>query len=105
MRLSRNKRPETWQSIEELVDPCERDLYDHTLAGLLWERQLEKVLFTNGLVDSTNFRMLFRASSAKSIPVRVRGRHCKDWDEEQPDTHVGKIDENTFSGSSVLGMH
>ena len=61
MRLSRNKRPGTWQSIEELVDPRERDLYDHTLAELLWERQLEKVLFTNGWVDSTNLRTLFRA--------------------------------------------
>ena len=34
--------------VEDPVVPLERNLYGHPLAGLLWERQFEKVLLENG---------------------------------------------------------
>ena len=43
--LYRNtKWPKSWSSMEDPVVPLERNLYGHPLAGLSWERQLEKVL-------------------------------------------------------------
>ena len=34
--------------MEDPVVPLERNLYGHPLAGLLWERQFEKVLLEHG---------------------------------------------------------
>ena len=48
IRLPRHKRPKSWSSIEDPVVPLEMNLYGHPLAGLLWERQLEKVLLEHG---------------------------------------------------------
>ena len=42
MRLARHKWPKSWSSMEDPVVPLERNLFGHPLAGLLWERQLEK---------------------------------------------------------------
>ena len=42
------ERPKSWSSIEGPVVPLERNLFGHPLAGLLWERQLEKVLTEHG---------------------------------------------------------
>ena len=44
IRLPRHKWPKSWSSVEDPVVPLERNLYGHPLAGLLWERQFEKVL-------------------------------------------------------------
>ena len=44
VRLPRHKWPKSWSSMEDPVVPLERNLYGHPLAGLLWERQFEKVL-------------------------------------------------------------
>ena len=44
IRLPRHKWPKSWSSMEDLVVPLERNLYGHPLAGLLWERQFEKIL-------------------------------------------------------------
>ena len=43
IRLPRHKWPKSWSSMEEPVVPLERNLYGHPLAGLLWERQPEKI--------------------------------------------------------------
>ena len=48
IRLPRHKWPKSWSSIEDPVVPLERNLYGHLLAGLLWERQFEKVLLEHG---------------------------------------------------------
>ena len=48
IRLPRHKWPKTWSSIEDPVVPLERNLYGHPLAGLLWERQFEKILLKHG---------------------------------------------------------
>ena len=48
MRLPRHKWLKSWANIEDPVVPLERNLYGHPLAGLLWERQFEKVLLKHG---------------------------------------------------------
>ena len=47
IRLPRHKWPMSWSNIEDPVGPLARNLYGHPLAGLLWERQFEKVLLEN----------------------------------------------------------
>ena len=44
IRPPRHKWPKSWSSMEDSVVPLERNLYGHPLAGLLWERQFEKIL-------------------------------------------------------------
>ena len=44
IRLPRHRWPKSWSSMEDPVVPFERNLYGHPLAGLLWERQFEKIL-------------------------------------------------------------
>ena len=48
IRLPKHKWPKSWSSMEGPVVPLERNLYGHPLAGLLWERQFEKVLLEHG---------------------------------------------------------
>ena len=48
IRLPRHKWPKSWSSLEDPVVPLERNLYGHPLAGLLWERQFEKILLKHG---------------------------------------------------------
>ena len=48
IRLPRHKWPKTWSSMEDPVVLLERNLYGHPLAGLLWERQFEKILLQHG---------------------------------------------------------
>ena len=48
IRPPRHKWPKSWSSIEDPVVPLERNLYGHPLAGLLWERQFEKILLQCG---------------------------------------------------------
>ena len=48
IRLPRHKWPKSWSGMEDPVVPLERNLYGHPLAGLLWERQFEKILLKHG---------------------------------------------------------
>ena len=48
IRLPRHKWPKSWSSMEDPVVLLERNLYGHPLAGLLWERQFEKILLKYG---------------------------------------------------------
>ena len=45
VRLPKHTWPKSWSSMEDPGVLLERNLYGHLLAGLLWERQLEKVLY------------------------------------------------------------
>ena len=54
IRLPRHKWPKSWSSMEDPVVPLERNLYGHPLAGLLWERQFEKVLLKHGWEKVSN---------------------------------------------------
>ena len=48
IRLPQHKWRKSWSSMEDPVIPLERNLYGHPLAGLLWERQFEKILLKHG---------------------------------------------------------
>ena len=48
IRIPRHKWPKSWSSMEVPVVPLERNLCGHLPAGLLWERQFEKVLSEHG---------------------------------------------------------
>ena len=48
IRLPRSRRPKAWDEIQDPVVPLERNVYGLPLAGLLWERQFEKVLVETG---------------------------------------------------------
>ena len=58
-RFPRYKWPKSWSSMEDPVVPLERNLYGHPLAGLLWERQFEKVLLKYGWEKVSNWECLF----------------------------------------------
>ena len=45
--------------MEDPVVLLERNLYGHPLAGLLWERQLEKILLKYGWEEVSNWECLF----------------------------------------------
>ena len=57
--LPRHKWPKSWSSMEDPVVPLERNLYGHPLAGLLWERQFEKILLKYGWEKIPNWECLF----------------------------------------------
>ena len=59
IRLPRHKWPKSWSSMEDPVVPLERNLYGHLLAGLLWERQFEKILLKYGREKVSNWECLF----------------------------------------------
>ena len=59
IRLPRHKWPKSWSSMEDPLVPLERNLYGHPLAGLLWERQFEKILLMYGWEKIPNWKCLF----------------------------------------------
>ena len=59
IRLRRLKWPKSWSSMEDPVVLLERNLYGHPLAGLLWERQFEKILLIYGWEKIPNWECLF----------------------------------------------
>ena len=58
-RLPRHKWPKSWCSMEDPVVPLERNLYGHPSAGLLWERQFEKIVLKRGWEKIPNWECLF----------------------------------------------
>ena len=54
IRLPRHKWPKSWSSMEDPVVLLERNLYGHPLAGLLCERQVEKILLKYGWEKVSN---------------------------------------------------
>ena len=54
-----DKRPQSWSSTEDPVVPLERNLHGHPLAGLLLERQFEKILLKYGWEKVSNWECLF----------------------------------------------
>ena len=79
IRLHRHKWPKSWSNIEEEpVVPLEKNLYGHSLAGLPWERQFEKILLKHGWEKVSNWECLFRAPPKRIILICVCGWH-KNW--------------------------
>ena len=71
--LPRLKWPKSWSSIEDPVDPLERNLYGHPLAGLLCERQFEKILLKHGWEKNPNWECLFVHREKRIILICVCG--------------------------------
>ena len=59
IRLPRHKWPKSWSSMEDRVVLVERNLYGHSLAGLLRERQFEKIFLKHGWEKVSNWACLF----------------------------------------------
>ena len=59
IRLPKHKWPKLLSRMEDTV-PLERNLYGHSSAGLLWERQFEKVLLAHGWEKVPNWECFFR---------------------------------------------
>ena len=59
IRLPRHKWPKSWSSIEDPVVPLERNVYGHPLAGLLCERQCEKIPLKYGWEKVPHWECLF----------------------------------------------
>ena len=59
IRLPRHEWPKSWFSMEDPVVPLERNLHGHPLAGLLWERQFEKIPLKHGWEKIPNWECLF----------------------------------------------
>ena len=59
IRLPRHKWSKSWSSMEDPVIPLERNLYGHPLAGLLRERQFEKITLKHGWEKIPNWECLF----------------------------------------------
>ena len=57
IRLPRHTWPKSWSSMEDPVVPLERNLYGHPLAGLLWEKQLEKIPLKHGREKVSNWNV------------------------------------------------
>ena len=59
IRSPRHKWPKSWSSMEDPVVLLELNLYGHPLAGLLWERQFEKIQLKHVWEKITNWECLF----------------------------------------------
>ena len=59
IRPPRHEWPKSWSSMEDPVVLLERNLYGHLLAGLLWERQFEKILLKYDCEKVPNWECLF----------------------------------------------
>ena len=78
IRLPRHKWPKSWSSMEDPVVPLERNLYGHPLAGLLWERQFEKILLKHGWEKILNWECLF-VHREKGLFLFVYVDDIKNW--------------------------
>ena len=59
IRPPKHKWPKSWSRMEDPVVPLEQNLYGQRLAGLLWERQFEKILLKYGWEKVFNWECLF----------------------------------------------
>ena len=98
--------------MKDPVVPLERNLYGHPLAGLLWERQFEKILLKHGWEKIPNWQCLFVHREKRIILICVCGWHKIGWKETkswsdlestQQRSRFGRT--NIFSWSCLLGMH
>ena len=71
IRLPKHKWPKSWSSMEDPVVLLERNLYGHPLAGLLWERQFEKIPLKYGWEKVSNWECLFVQREKKGLFLSV----------------------------------
>ena len=112
IRLPRHKWPKSWSSMEDPVVLLERNLYGHPLAGLLWERQFEKILLKHGWEKIPNWECLF-VHREKGLflsvyvdDIKLAGKkHNIDpmWKVLNKEVDLGEP--TSFLGSCILGLH
>ena len=112
IRLPRHKCPKSWSSMEDPVVPLERNLYGHPLAGLLWERQFEKIGLKHGWEKIPNWECLF-VHREKGLflcvyvdDIKIVWIETKSWSDvesTQQRSRFGRT--NIFLGSCTLGLH
>ena len=81
IRPPRHKWPKSRSSMEDPVVPLERNLYGHPWAGLLWERQFEKIMLKYGWEKVSNWECLFRTPWKRIVLICVCGWHEIGWKE------------------------
>ena len=59
IRLPRHTWPKSWSSMEDPLVLLERNVYCHPLAGLLWERQFEKIQLKYGWEKVSTWECFF----------------------------------------------
>ena len=106
IRLPRHKWPKSWSSMEDPFVPLERNLYGHLLAGLLWERQFEKILLKHGWEKIPNWECLFvhrekglflsvyaddiKLAGKKKILIRC-GKYSEEVDWGEPTSYLDHV--------------
>ena len=93
--LPLHKLPKSWSRIEDSVVLLQRNLYGHPVAGLLWERQFEKVLLKHGWDKIPNRECLF--------VHREKGLFLSVYVDDIKLAGFGRT--NIFLGSCILGLH
>ena len=91
IRLPKHKWPKSWSSMEDPVVPLARNLYGHPLAGLLWERQFEKVLLEHGREKVFKLRMFICQPSKRTSPISVCGRYQTGSESKKTWNRLGKF--------------
>ena len=112
IRPPRHKWPKSWSSMENPVVPLERNLYCHPLAGLLWERQFEKILLQHGWEKVSKLGMSLRTPWKRTILTCVCGWHQIHWKETKHWSDVESTQQrswfgrtNIFPRSCIPGVH
>ena len=81
IRLPKHKWPKSWSRKEDTV-PLERKRCGHPLAGLLWERQCEKILWEHGWEKVLHWDCLF-VNRAKGLVLSVYVYDISKWQAKQ----------------------
>ena len=112
IRQPRHKWPKSLSSMEDPVVPLEKNLYGHPLAGLLWERQFEKILLKHGREKIPNWECLF-VHREKGLflsvyvdDIKLAGKKQNlhpMWKLLNKEVDFGRT--NIFLGSCILGLH
>ena len=112
IRLPRHKWPKSREYIEDTVVLLERNLYGHSLAGLLWERQFEKILLQHGWEKVSSWECLFVQrekglfSSVYVDDIKLAGKEQNIdpmWKVLNKEVDLGEP--TSFLGHEYLGVH
>ena len=111
IRLPRRKWPKSWSSMEDPVVLLEPNLYGHPLAGLLWERQFEKVLFETWMGENSKLGVSLCSTWKRVISVylddtKFGWKETKPWSDAESTQQTSRFGRtNIFHGSWKLGLH
>ena len=90
--------------MEDPVVPLERNLYGHPSAGLLWERQFEKILLKHGWKKIPNWECLFvhrekgLFSSVYLDDIKLAGKNKVTRSKRSSGQGMGKIGKDSGVG-------